>query len=768
MQASRGIAALALVGLLALPAAAGAQGAEGRWIGTWSTGPLALDPPASPEAGEAAAGLPFGAPVRLADQTVRQVVRTSIGGSEVRVTISNVFGSEPLAIGAAHVAPREVGSRIGDGAALTFGGEASVTIEGGSTVMSDPVALEVAALGDLAVDLYLPGDTWGTASAATIHSTGLTTNYISSSGNHAGAAELPLESTIEQWFFLTRVDVRSATAPGAIVTLGDSITDGTGSTTDTNSRWPDFLARRLAEAYGERAPAVLNVGIAGNRVLSDNPGFEFLRQAGLPVPETDGAPNPNAMFGPKALSRLDRDVLLQPGVTHVVVLESINDIGMAFAADEPTAEAIIAAHRALIQRAHAQGLTIYAGTLTPFEGALYWTPEGEAKRQAVNTWIRTSGEYDGVFDFDVAVRDPDAPTKFRADFHADDWLHPNDSGYAAMAGAIDLALFDPENPGPPVSVAPRTAWGAPDLGGVWDFRTITPLERPPELADRAVLTPEEAAAFAEQAIAGLNADQRPDDAAQDVERAYNDFWWDWGDSLTEDLRTSLIVDPPDGRIPARVVGIDEADQARRAGWHRPIRERVVFYGPARGPEDLGLSERCMLGFNAGPPLLPSAYNNNLQLFQTPDHVVIFSEMVHDARIVPLSEDQPHLPESIRQWMGDSRGHWDGDTLVVESTNFTDKTGSFYTIVDSYGSGETLRLEERFTRVDADTLLYSFTVDDPETFTRPITAEIPMRRSDLPLFEYACHEGNYGMTNLLTGARVQEREAAAAEAGAEGR
>ena len=383
--------------------------------------------------------------------------------------------------------------------------------------------------------------------------------------------------------------------------------------------------------------------------------------------------------------------------------------------------------------------------------------------------MRTSGEYDAVFDFDAAVRDPDAPNKFRADYHPGDWLHPNDAGYEAMAAAVDLSLFDPAKPGRPVSPAPRTAWGDPDLGGVWDFRTITPLERPAELADKAVLTPEEAAAFAEQAIAGLNADQRPDDAAQDVERAYNDFWWDWGDSLTEDLRTSLIVDPPDGRIPARVVGIDEADQARRAGWHRPIRERVVFYGPARGPEDLGLSERCMLGFNAGPPLLPSAYNNNLQLFQTPDHVVIFSEMVHDARIVPLSDDQPHLPESNPPVAGRLAGSLGpATTLVVESTNFTDKTGSFYTIIDSYGSGETLRLEERFTRVDADTLLYSFTVDDPATFTRPITAEIPMRRSDLPLFEYACHEGNYGMTNLLAGARAQEREAAAAEAGAEGR
>ena len=767
MQARKSTAILALIGALALPALASAQADEGRWIGTWSTGPLALDPPASPAEGEAAAALPFGAPVRLANQTLRQVVRTSIGGSEVRITISNLFGTEPVAIGTAHVALRDEAARIGDGAPLTFGGKASVTVEGGSTVLSDPVALEVPALSDLAIDLYLPGDTWGTKSPATVHTTGLTTNYVSPTGDHTGAAELPVETTVQQWFFLTRVDVRSATAPGAIVTVGDSITDGTGSTPDTNSRWPDFLARRLAEAYGDRAPAVLNVGIAGNRLLSDNPGLAFLRQAGLPVPESDEPPNPNAMFGPKALSRLDRDVLLQPGATHVIVLESINDIGMAFDADEPTAMDLIAAHRTLIQRAHAQGLTIYGGTLTPFEGALYWTSSGEAKRQAVNTWIRTSGEYDAVFDFDAAVRDPDAPNKFRPEYHPGDWLHANDAGYEAMAAAIDLSLFDPAKPGRPASAAPRTAWGAPDLGGIWDFRTITPLERPEALADKPVLTPEEAAAFAEQSIAALNADVRPDDAAQDVERAYNDFWWDWGDSLTEDLRTSLIVDPPDGRIPARVVGIDEADDARRAGWHRPIRERVVFNGPARGPEDLGLSERCMLGFNAGPPMLPSAYNNNLQFFQTPDHVVIYSEMVHDARIVPLS-DQPHLPESIRQWLGDSRGHWEGDTLVVESTNFTGKTGSFYTIIDSYGSGATLRLEERFTRVDADTLLYSFTVDDPATFTRPITAEIPMRRTDAPLFEYACHEGNYGMTNLLAGARVQERRAAEAEAGADGR
>ena len=309
----------------------------------------------------------------------------------------------------------------------------------------------------------------------------------------------------------------------------------------------------------------------------------------------------------------------------------------------------------------------------------------------------------------------------------------------------------------PSGSAPRTPWDAPDLGGVWDFRTLTPLERPEVLGEKAVLTPEEAAAFRTRILESRNADRRDGGAARDVERAYNDFWWDYGDSLTEDLRTSLIVDPPDGRIPARVAGIDEADDARRAARRRPVRERVIFGSPAHGPEDLGLSERCMLGFNAGPPMLPSAYNNNIRILQTPDHVVILNEMIHDARIVPLG-DKPHLPDGIRQWLGDSRGHWDGDTLVVESTNFTANTGSFYTVVRAYGSGETLRLVERFTREDHDRLRYEFTIDDPATFTQPITGMIPMQRSDAPLFEYACHEGNYGMTNLLAGARVQERRA----------
>ncbi len=752
------IAMVALVGLFTLSGLAQAQDRGGQWIGTWSTGPLAADPPA-PSAQAAPAG-PF-ATARLQNQTLRQIVHTSIGGSEARVAISNLFGTEALEIGAAHLALRADGSRIGRGSHLTFGGHPAVTVEAGSSVLSDPIAIDVPALGDLAVDLYLPGDTWGSTSPATVHSTGLTTNYLSSSGNHSGVSDLPVDSTVQQWYFVSRVDVWNATAPGAIVTLGDSITDGTGSTVDTNRRWPDFLARRLVAEYGDRAPGVLNVGIAGNRVLSHNAGLGILQRAGIPAPQNDGPPNPNALFGPSGLSRLDRDVLLQPGVTHVIVLETTNDIGMAFDADMPTVEDLIAAHRTLIQRAHARGLEIYAGTLTPFEGAFYWTAVGEAKRQALNDWIRTSGAYDAVFDFDAAVRDPDAPTKMRADYHPGDWLHPNDAGYKAMADTIDLALFGvtTHRRSAAATTGPRTPWGAPNLVGIWDFRTITPLERPEALADKTVLTPEEAAAFQQASRESRNADRRDGGAQADVERAYNDFWWDWGDELTEDRRTSLIVDPADGRIPARVDGIDEADNARRTARRRPVKERVIIGGPAHGPEDLGLSERCMLGFNAGPPMQPSAYNNNIQLFQTPDYVVILNEMVHDARIVPLVE-RPHLAAGIRQWMGDSRGYWEGDTFVVESTNFTDKTGSFYTILQSYGTGTTLRLIERFTLIDADRLLYAFTIDDPATFTEPFTAEIPMKRTDAPLFEYACHEGNYGMTNLLAGARVQERAEAA--------
>ena len=320
--------------------------------------------------------------------------------------------------------------------------------------------------------------------------------------------------------------------------------------------------------------------------------------------------------------------------------------------------------------------------------------------------------------------------------------------------AVVSVLGAPLRGGAQDTGAPRTPWGAPDLGGVWDFRTITPLERPVALEGKAVLSAEEAAAFAQETIEGRNADRRDGGARRDVERAYNDFWWDWGDTLTEDNRTSLIVDPPNGRIPEMTPKAQARRQVARSEGLRPVKARVLIGSPAHGPEDLGLSERCMLGFNSGPPMLPSAYNNNVQLFQTPDHVVIFSEMIHEARVVPL-DGRPTLPVAVRQWMGDSRGWWDGDTLVVESQNYTAKTGSFYTIVSTYGSGATLRLVERFTRVDDDALIYEFTVDDSETFVVPFTVAIPMQRTDAPLYEYACHEGNYGMTNLLTGARVHE-------------
>ena len=300
---------------------------------------------------------------------------------------------------------------------------------------------------------------------------------------------------------------------------------------------------------------------------------------------------------------------------------------------------------------------------------------------------------------------------------------------------------------PSVSTAQSTttAWGDPDLQGVWDFRTITPLERPEELADKEVLTAEEAALYEQETLAARNKDRRAEDgisAARDVSNAYNQFWWDYGDRLTEDRRTSLVVDPPDGRIP-RKQGAGEL--ARLFGNRIPA-----------GPEDRPLWERCIIGFNSGPPMLPSAYNNNVQLFQTADYVVILNEMVHSARIVPLDR-RPHLAPDIRQQVGDSRGHWDGETLVVESTNFLRETG--FT-----GSGANLHLVERFRRVDENTLVYEFTVNEPEKFSHPWTAVIPMQRNAEPMFEYACHEGNYGMTNLLSGARADERAAVSSAEG----
>ncbi len=294
--------------------------------------------------------------------------------------------------------------------------------------------------------------------------------------------------------------------------------------------------------------------------------------------------------------------------------------------------------------------------------------------------------------------------------------------------------------------ATRTPDGHPDLQGVWDYRSMTPLERPRDLADKAFFTAEEAAAYERESVARRDKDRRTEDglsAQADVAAAYNEFWWDYGKKLS-DLRTSLVVDPPDGRIPALTAAATAAGEVRR--------ESRRGAGSTPGPEYRGLWERCL---TLGVPRLSGAYNNNFQLFQAEDHVVILNEMIHDSRIIPL-DGRPPVDPKIRQWLGNSRGRWDGDTLVVETANFSDKT-SFR------GARENLQLTERYTRVASDTLLYEITVEDPSTFERPWTFVLPMTRNDGLVYEYACHEGNYGMVNLLRGARAED--AALAGAGA---
>ena len=295
------------------------------------------------------------------------------------------------------------------------------------------------------------------------------------------------------------------------------------------------------------------------------------------------------------------------------------------------------------------------------------------------------------------------------------------------------------------SDAPRTAWGQPDLQGVWDFRSITPLQRPERLENQEFLTEEEAAELEQAAVArdaaAWDREARRTEAGGNV-GAYNNFWMDRGQKAVGTRRTSLIVDPPNGRMPEQTTAAQQ-----RAGVRRDYRREH----PADGPEDFSNGVRCILGFNAGPPFTPSAYNNNMQLFQTPDHVVVVTEMVHTARIIPL-DGSPHLPSNVQQWSGDSRGHWEGETLVVETTNHTDKTRW-------RGSTPDMRLVERFTRVDAKTLLYEFTVTDPETWTAPWTAAVPLLLNPEPMFEYACHEGNYSMGVMLAGTREEEKAAA---------
>ena len=290
----------------------------------------------------------------------------------------------------------------------------------------------------------------------------------------------------------------------------------------------------------------------------------------------------------------------------------------------------------------------------------------------------------------------------------------------------------------------RTGWGDPDLQGVWDFRTITPLQRPEELGDQVFLSEEEAANLEREAVDRdaelLSQEARRTEAGGSI-GAYNNFWMDRGTNIIRDRRTSLIIAPPNGRIPE----VTEAGRQRAAAGRGSFSDAI----PA-SYTDLSNADRCIQGFNAGPPITPGGYNQNVQVFQTPDHVVLLTEMVHTVRVIPL-DGRPALDDRVTQWSGDSRGYWEGDTLVVETANFDTKR-------NWRGSSTQMRLVERFTRDDADTLEYEYTIIDPETWAAEWTVNQPMRRNDLPMFEYACHEGNYSMDAMLAGARADERNA----------
>jgi lysophospholipase L1-like esterase len=404
------------------PALRAQSGSADHWVGTWATAVVPRDPhppvppqvvPALPPGQPAPALAPPQPALNFLDQTIRQIVHTSLGGGRVRVVVSNAFGTAPLVVGAAQVALRNKGAAIVPGSShvLTFSARAATTVPPGAVAVSDPVALNVPALSDLAVDLYLPGDTGASTSPLTMHQGAQQTNYVSATGNHAGETDLPVMTTTRSWFFLSRVEVSAPAQAAAIIALGDSITDGTASSVDGNARWPDVLARRLAADHVSLG--VLNLGIAGNRLL------------------LDGA-------GPNALSRIDRDVFAQSGAAYAVVFEGINDIRRT---TPPVAvDDLILAHRQIIARAHSAGLKVYGVLLMPFEPN-QWSAENEAKRQALNSWIRTGQMYDGVIDFDAVVRDPAAPTKIVERYDSGDHLHPNDAGYLAMGQAVSLDLF---------------------------------------------------------------------------------------------------------------------------------------------------------------------------------------------------------------------------------------------------------------------------------------------------------------------------------------
>ncbi len=394
-----------MVGALALLATQGQ--AATRWIGSWGASPA---PPMAAAAGTDSRRLS----PSFNNQTIAQVVRLSAGGPRLRIRFTNEYGTRPLALGAARVALLAVDGTIvaGSERTVTFAGAPSATLPPGAPMLSDPVALPTKALARLRISLYLPADT----GLCTCHANGNEAPRVAD--GDATGREIPPGPPADYRAFLSGVEVEADRAARVIVAFGDSITDGARSTQGRNQRWPDRLAERLAAKYPGRPIGVVNAGIGGNRVLSETP---------------------ITLFGQSALTRFDRDVLSVSGVTDLVVLEGVNDLGAR--TGRPSAAELIAGYRQLIDRAHARGVRIIGATILPYEGAAYFTPEGEATRQQVNAWIRKPGTFDAVIDLDAAIRDPARPAKMKADLQSGDWLHPNDAGYRAMGEAVDLALF---------------------------------------------------------------------------------------------------------------------------------------------------------------------------------------------------------------------------------------------------------------------------------------------------------------------------------------
>ena len=375
-----------------------------RWNASWAAAPDSAGPAVS-------------------TQTIRQVVRTTIAGSEIRIRLSNLYGKAPVMIGSAHLAIHAQDARIRAGTdhLLTFAGQPGVTIPAGANVLSDPVEMAVPALTNLAVSLYFPGE----VTTSSVHSTGLQTAFIVP-GDAGAALDLANAKHDDSRYFLTDVEVRPDRPAHTLVVFGDSVVDGVGSSIDRNSRWPDLLAARLQAKPSLDSIAVVNAGIAGNRLLSD---------AIAPF------------VGQSALSRFQRDALDKPGVRWILLHEGINDIATATLLrrpqDQVTAQQVIEGMKTLAARAHAQGLRIGVGTLLPYEGTKgLYSEAAEGERQAFNAWIRTSGTFDAVLDFDLALRDPTHTARLRSDFDSGDHLHPNDAGYKMMAETVDLHMFE--------------------------------------------------------------------------------------------------------------------------------------------------------------------------------------------------------------------------------------------------------------------------------------------------------------------------------------